>query len=377
MGRSRGDDPNWRPFGWSTPRLLLAGLCGTLLVLLVVVGSTSTVGFSPHNANWDGTGEFQELAERRGETVTATDVSRYETVEPETTTAIVIAPEQPYSAADSQRVRQFVESGGTLVVADSGASGNALLTDIGASARFDGAVLRDDRHNFRSSAMAVATNTSSHSLVSGVDQLTLNYGTAIEPGESTPILNSSAFAYLDSDGSGSVDQDTELRQYPVVTVESVGEGQVVAVGDPSLFINSMLDEPDNRPFATTLVDQRPVTVLDRSHAASRPPLVAGVQVARSSPVAAAGLVAALVGLVAVLGGRYRWREFRQAVENVRQIVPTGSQTGSTATIESKPVASREALAAQLREQHPDWDESRLNRVITGILSQRTNESPDE
>jgi hypothetical protein len=377
MGRSRGDDPDWRPFGWSTPRLLLAGLCGTLLVLLVVVGSTSTVGFSPHNANWDGTGEFQELAERRGETVTTTDVRRYETVDPETTTAIVIAPEQAYSATDSQRVRQFVESGGTLVVADSGPRGNALLTDIGASARFDGAVLRDDRHNFRSSAMPVATNTSSHSLVSGVDRLTLNYGTAIEPGESTPILNSSAFAYLDSDGSGSVDQDTELRQYPVVTVESVGEGQVVAVGDPSLFINSMLDEPDNRPFATTLVDQRPVTVLDRSHAASPPPLVAGMQVTRSSSLAAAGLVTALVGVVAALGGHYRLRTLRSVGERLRQLLPTGSQTGATATIESEPVASREALAAQLRERNPDWDESRLNRVIAGILSQRTNESPDE
>lgn len=368
----RSKTPTWRPFGWSTPRLLLAGLVVSLLVVLVVVASTSTAGFSPYNSQWDGTGEFRALAEQRGETVIATETTEYETLDPSSSTAIVLAPTREYNATDGAQLRQFVESGGTLVVADSGATGNALLTDIGASARFEGSVLRDNRHNFRSPAMPVATNVSSHSLVSGVDQLTLNYGTAVDPRGATPIANSSEFSYLAGEEAQPLDEATELRQYPVVTVEPVGEGRVVAVGDPSLLINAMIDEPDNRAFATTLVDSRAVTVFDRSHTTSAPPLAALVQEIRSAPPAAAIVLAILLGVVAATGYR-PWQDGGRIASLRKRLFGPSKEVLET----DSPKADREALEAYLREQHPEWDDSRLNRMITGILSRQPEEGTDE
>jgi hypothetical protein len=380
MGSNRQTDLDWHPFGWSTPRLLLIGLILALSIALLVFASTSTAGFSPYNANWDGTGEFRELADSHSESVVAPDIDQYDTIEPNTTTAFVFAPERAYNTTAIAKVREFVEAGGTLVVAGNyGPHGNNLLLEVGATAQFEGRVLRDERHNFRSPAMPIANNISSHQLLTGVDALTLNYGTAIEPEEATPIANTSEFGYLDQNGSTTLGEDAELQQYPVVTTESVGEGTVVVVGDPSLFINSMLGETDNTKFATTLIEHRPVTLLDQSHTSSPPPLVATLLLVRSSPVVAAGILSLLVGFIAAISNRFgqhgapRWKQWIAKIQST--LTPPVSQSHS-ATIQS-PRADKEALIAQLRERHPDWDDDRIDRVITGVLLKHTNEQDNE
>lgn len=383
MATDRNVEIEWRPFGWSTPQLLLAGLVVVACVLLVVVASTSTAGFSPYNADWDGTGEFRELAESRGELTVATDTEQYEYVDPATTTAVVLAPDREYSSADARVVRDFVEAGGTLVIADNyGSNRNTLLSEVGATARFNGGILYDDQTNYRSAALPIAPDISSHRLVSGVGSLTLNYGTVVEPGSATPIANSSEFSYLLENESTTLDDDTDLQQYPVVTVEPVGEGMVVAIGDPSLFINSMIDETDNRQFASTLVEQRTVTVLDQSHTTSPPPLVAAMLLVRSSPLAAAGVLSVLIGLVSAVGTQYGRRERltgRQLIDQLQSKLRSNtSQARSATALESgSPRADPEALKTQLRKRHPDWDEERLDRVIAGVLSADTEESDNE
>ena len=380
MGSNRQTDLDWHPFGWSTPRLLLIGLILALSIALLVFASTSTAGFSPYNANWDGTGEFRELADSHSESVVAPDIDQYDTIEPNTTTAFVFAPERAYNTTAIAKVREFVEAGGTLVVAGNyGPHGNNLLLEVGATAQFEGRVLRDERHNFRSPAMPIANNISRHQLLTGVDALTLNYGTAIEPGGSTAIANTSEFAYLDQNGSTTLGEDAELQQYPVVTTESVGEGTVVVVGDPSLFINSMLGESDNRKFATTLIEHRPATLLDQSHTSSPPPLVTTLLLVRSSPVVAAGILSLLLGLIAAMSNRYgqhgtpRWKQWIAKIQSA--LIPPVSQSHSATT--QSPRADKEALIAQLRERHPDWDDDRIDRVITGVLLKHTNEQDNE
>jgi len=165
---------------------------------------------------------------------------------------------------------EFVAEGGTLVVLENfGTDGNALLSDVGAEARANGQLLRDERHHFRGPTMPVATGVENHTLTAGVTQLTLNYGTAIEPGNATVLVATSDFAYLGPE-EDELDNQDELRSYPVATVENVSEGQVVVVGDPSITINAMYDEPDNAPFVRGLYADADHVVFDRSHGADVP-----------------------------------------------------------------------------------------------------------
>lgn len=370
----------WRPFGWSTPRLLLTGLVLAFGLTLFVGAVTSTAGFNPYNANWDGNSEFRELADSQSELIVGTQTEQYDTVEPNATTVFILSPEHEYNTTATSSVQEFVEAGGTVVVADNyGPHGNELLLEIGAAAQFDGRVLRDERHSFRSPAMPIANNISSHQFVAGVETLTLNYGTAIEPQGATAIANSSEFGYLGRNESATLDEDTELQQYPVVTIESIGEGTVVVVSDPSLFINSMLDEPDNKEFATTLIEQRPVTLLDQSHTTSPPLLVTALLLVRSSPIVAAGILSAIIGLIVIISNWYSRHDtpgWKQWVTKIHlTLIPSVSQShvGTTQSLR----ADKEALRAQLSEQHPDWDDDRLDRVITAFLSKHTNEDNDE
>jgi len=82
--------------------------------------------------------------------------------------------------------------------------GNALLSDVGATARLDGALLRDERNYYRSPALPVAQPVEEHPYTSGATDLTLNYGTAVTPNDATTLVRTSEFAYLDTDRSGSL-----------------------------------------------------------------------------------------------------------------------------------------------------------------------------
>ncbi|NUE03533.1 DUF4350 domain-containing protein [Halorubraceae archaeon YAN] len=355
---------DFRQFGWSYPKLLLAALTIALVLTAIVLMSMTTAGFGAYNPGWDGTSEFRELADDRSELTVGTTAGHYGTLEADTATAIVMAPESEYDETETDQVRTFVEDGGTLVVADSfGPHGNQLLADVGANARFDGALLRDEQHYFRSPAMPVANNVDSHPTVRNVDQLTLNYGTAIESNGAIPIVTTSSFGYLDRDGSGSLSDDETIGNHSVVTVESVGDGTVIAIGDPSIFINAMIDEPDNRVFANNLVGSSEQVLLDYSHGASNPPLVSAMVTLQNVPTVAAIVGAIAVIIAAYAGGLYSRSNRRRSKE--RAVVDE-----ATATEQLPAAVEPEVLPVQLQNKYPNWNSKQINRVVASIVHRR-------
>jgi hypothetical protein len=330
------------------PTVLLGGLTAVLVVALVVAASTSTAAFGVYNPAWDGAGELRDVAAAQGaEATVALNTSAYERVTPDETVALVLSPERAYGN-ESARLERFVRQGGTLVVAeDFGPQGNAVLEAVGATARFDGRLVRDERRLDRGPSLPRATNVSepnatTGNLTAGVDRLTLNYGTVVEPGNATVLVGTSEFSYLDGDRDGAVG-DEPLRSYPVATVESVGEGRVVAVSDPSLFINAMLDREGNRQFTANLFSTERV-LLDYSRAGGQPPLAVALLSVRASPLLQGGLLALTVGLV--VGGTRVFGRERELDESARQV-------------------HRERLGDYLVRER-GWDPDRVERLTTGV-----------
>lgn len=364
------------------PRIVLAGFAVAVAIALLVAGSTTGGAFGSYNPAWDGTSEFRSLAEDGDADATiARNTSAYSTTDPDGTLAVILSPAERYGDGDATAVREFVADGGTLLVAeDVGPNGNRLLRAAGARTRFDGAPLRDERNYENGPSLPVATTVRETATTAGVDDLVLNHGTAIrvngttadesetpmaavDETNATVLAASSSYGYLDRDGDEALDDAETVARYPVVTVESVGEGRVIAVGDPSLFINTMLELGDNRAFAQALVASHDRVVLDVSHAGALPPLPALVLTLRES-----ALLQAVVGgsLLAALVGR---DEIGAAGAEIAQRIGHDDP-------EPTP-RDREAVIRGVAARNPEWDADRVERVTQAIMERRPEGETDD
>ncbi|ARS91776.1 hypothetical protein B1756_09565 [Natrarchaeobaculum aegyptiacum] len=369
-------------------RLLTYGLAGAVLITLLVGATTSTVAFGLFNPAWDGATDLRgQLDSAPGaEPVVVRETGSYGDHSPTETTAFVVAPEEPYDRAAMDDVAAFVEAGGTLVVMDDGTAGNRLLEGVGADARFDGRVVRDEREYDQGPQMPVVTAVADDALVATVDEVTLNRGTAIETGddegsaewnasgtddEATVLLGTSEYASLSPTGSDREPASVAPPSgpYPVATVESVGDGRVVAVGDPSIAINVMVDRSDNEAFLHALAGDGTV-LFDRSHGGDLPPLSSAALTIRESPS-----LQALVGFGAIFGVvAATSRRGRRVVTGVRSrcltlvailAATTASDTrpSSASAGDDRSRLSPAAQARYLRSNHPEWDEELIEGTI--------------
>ena len=354
----------------SHPTLLLAGVLAVLSVTVLVAMSTSATAFGFYNADWDGASGLRNTANAAGaESTIVLNTSTYDSTAANQSVSIVLSPDEPYTDSEQERLEEYVRRGGTIVIAeDFGSQGNRLLRGVGASARFDGALLRDERNYYRSPAFPIATNISTSPRTDGVSQLTLNYGTTIRNetiGNSTVLARSSEFAYLDRNRNDALDTNESLERRPIVVQERVGSGSVIAVSDPSLFINTMLERPGNRAFVSLLFADHKRVLLDYSHHSGRPPLIVGLLILQDTP-----LLQALVGIGGIVAV-FAVSEARNRRHLINQWV-----SGSEATEDPTPV-DNDALRVWLFNQHPDWDADRVTRITAGILSRDSHNDDNE
>lgn len=353
------------PFALDWPRALLLVLSLAVLGTVVFAASTSSAAFGAYNPAWDGTSDLRSEADAVGaESDLLLNATRYGSVDPDGSLAIVLSPDEAYGPDDVAQVRAFVRNGGTLLVAeDFGGQSNALLTGVGASTRVDGRLLRDDRHNYRSPAIVVAPKVTASPLTAGVDSLTLNHGTALRPNGATVLVRSSAFSYLDTDRNGEVDGGESLGARPVVTVESVGEGRVVVVSDPSLFVNAMLERPGNQQFVRSVFGRHDRVLLDVSHREKLPPLSYLLFVIRDSPGIQAALGLLAVGAVGAVGNSTAIR--RRLRRLVARMTPSGTDRDDVGDVD-RPTLDASAVAGYLKERHPGWSEERIERIVRAM-----------
>lgn len=355
----------------SIPRLALVGLAVLVLGVVLVTGATSTSSLGTHNPSWDGTADLRSIADERTNSEIVRNVSAYDDVSANGTLAIVLSPAEPYGE-DADALRRYLDRGGTVLIAeDYRTNADPLLSTLGASARFDGRPVRDERNYEQSPSFVEATVTEAtvtdpsvtedRPLTRGVETLVLNRGTVVEPGGATVLVRTSRDAYLDVNRNGELDEDETPAERPVMTVEPVGDGHVVTLADPSIFINSMLEYGDNRALATQLTERYDRVLFDVSHSPGIPPLAALVLTIRES-----FLLQAAVGVVLVLGvvGRHRLAVVVDRLRRIRRNHPSEAPQSPT---------DSDAIARAVSREHPSWDESRIERIADGAVAQSARE----
>lgn len=332
------------------PQYLLVALILCTLLGILVAGATSTTAFGAYNPGWDGSQELRSIASETGaETLVAMNTSAYDTTTANQTTAVILSPTGGYDKSAVRTVHRFVAEGGTLVVAgDFGGGTNDLLRALGVQTRVDGRLVRDERNYWRAPVLPIATDVNTTALPN-TERVTLNRGSVLTNTDRAQVwVNTSEYAYLDTNRNGQLDSNESLTQSPVVAVEQIEAGRVIVISDPSIFINSMLERDGNRAFATALFEDSTTVLFDYSHTKAVPPLAAAVLTLRGSTFLQ---LIVLGGLFALVG---LWAR-RPLFPPVREYI------GSDSGIETTP--SRDALAERLAQQHPEWDDTRIQRVV--------------
>ena len=349
------------------PKAVLVSLVAVVLIAFVATGATSSSAFGAFNPSWDGASALREQADAADlETQIIQDTAEFTSVPASDSLGVVFSPEQSYTPTDTARLNQFVRNGGTLLIAeDFGSNTNPLLSALGVQARINGSSVRDERYHYRSPAFPVANNVSSHSLVTNVSALTLNHGSVIEPNGATVLVNSSSYAYLDTNGNGDLDETETIQRYPVAPLESVEQGRVIVVSDPSIFINAMLERPGNAAFVESLLAESDRVLIDASHTAGIPPLVQILLTVRDS--APLQLFVGLAGLVSIMV----WA--RRPVFLTRLADRLDSTSGR-----NQIQLSADEIATVIATRHPEWDDDRIQRISHHFRDGTTESgSPEE
>jgi hypothetical protein len=112
------------------------------------------------------------------------------------------------------------------------------------------------------------------------------------------IAASSSFSFLDVNGNGAWDSDEPNGPFAVSAIVKVGQGYVVAVADPSLLINGMVNLGDNLQFvnnALSVQGNNPQVFVDQTHLPTAP-----LDTAKADLAAVYGLVASPLGTLSLI-----------------------------------------------------------------------------
>jgi len=212
----------------------------TLTVPHLSVASAAEEASEPFDvtgANWEGAADFVQLARRElGDArVTATARIDLSHLRPEDS-LILLHPEK---SLDIGSLTRFMRAGGRVILLDDYGRADGLLRHFGMeripTPRHPKDSVRNDPE------LPIAEPAGPHPVVTDVRRVVTNHPTGIKHPDLSPILVVQAAL-----GSGEPD-------VLVAVAGAVGQGRLLAVGDPSIVMNSMLRYADNRSFARALV----------------------------------------------------------------------------------------------------------------------------
>lgn len=184
-------------------------------------------------------------------------------------TVLILIPYQPFAETDLVSIRNFVLQGGTLIVLDDYGYGNQILSYLELELRFTGNPLLDPLFNYRSKWLPRGTGFSDPISESGLMNIVLNHASTLSNiSDMTVTAWSSKFSYLDLDSDSTYDPDEPRGPLPIAAYIQIGEGDVVAISDPSILINSMINIDDNTEFIRDILNLRGSNLkvyVDQSH----------------------------------------------------------------------------------------------------------------
>lgn len=202
-------------------------LVAAALGVAAVAAASSSSDYRLDSREWNGLGRLADEAHAAGCTLTATETLDWSTLGPRDAVWFVY----PRSVVDGGALRRYLEAGGRALIADDFGAADAALAALEIR-RLRGELAGVDRYD-DNPALPVARQTMTTELSVGVPTLVANH----------PAFFSAATPATYAFAAGAA----------LVVEGRLGKGYFVALADPSVLINNMLELEGNLGFARALV----------------------------------------------------------------------------------------------------------------------------
>jgi len=248
--------------------LLLAAALSAILTLSLAYYWPIQDAYHPLNHGWDGCGKVAETSNR-------TMLFSYdEPLANASSLLAIIGPAVQFSERQSGTVRSFLESGGTVLLADDFGTGNSLLEALNVSARLSNTPLADLLYYSKDPRFPLIFDFSPSPVTQNVTMILLDRPSYIETGNSSQIVElawSSPFSFVDLGREGRPALNETIKSYPVMASMSIGDGLLVMVSDPGMFTNDLISLYDNlRMFQNLLKTGDGSVIFDVVHLEKAP-----------------------------------------------------------------------------------------------------------
>jgi len=267
------------------PRWAVAGCAAIALLLLLSHATVTTAEYSRYNPGWNGTSLFCERAEAAGARYVYDDAG----LAGRTGALLVLIAPEP--GVGPGALRTFVAAGNTLLIADESGGSDRLLAEFGLGVDPDPVASMDMEYSDPGSV--IARPVANHTLLAGVDRLVFNRPSSVTGGEA--LVKTSVLSWRDLDADDSIDTGEPLQQSVLAARVFAGDGEVVLIADPSLFINGMVSArrlPGNDRFLENILAWNGTLLIDqhRSQTAVAGPAGRAVAVLHAMPLSSSVLI---------------------------------------------------------------------------------------
>jgi hypothetical protein len=208
---------------------------GLLAIALVAVAAMPAraeqpADYDPHSTAWNGMSNFVGLAEGMGFEVTSVSSLEWSDLSSNEILVLVF----PLQRIDPARLGAFVQAGGNVIIADDFGEGKDAMTTLGLM-RADVGSIRATRYQNEQLWAPIANARGDHPIANEVGDVVTNHP--------------AAFTHVE--GATKV---VAFEEGTVVVAGERGSGRFVAVSDPSILINRMLQSfPGNVQLAANML----------------------------------------------------------------------------------------------------------------------------
>ena len=261
---------------------------------LIVTAQFATTGeeYSRYNINWNGTSDFFGMA---GDEKC---VYSYDDLPAEGgSTLLIIAP-----GTDFTGLADYIYQGNTVIIADQSGNANIFLEQITSSIRVHNEQVRSTSMEYKD--MGIFRGTVEGDLFgSNVTTLTFDYPGYLTGGDI--IAATSYLSWIDTNANNIPDSNETLKVYSLIASEDIGNGRIIVIADPSVFINSMLvrTHTENMQVINALLSKDLIIDQANSKTTSGGGLCPLLQAIHRYPALGTILITILFILAAVIGIR--------------------------------------------------------------------------